>query len=74
MLTLAQDKGPALVGRVSWTDPSHMTFRIVGDGPDDPGLSFSNDLSCHDTPGWHGSFGSGAIPGYHPGFSKEWTD
>ncbi len=41
LLTLAQDKGPALVGRVSWTDASHMTFRIVGDGPGDPGLSFS---------------------------------
>jgi hypothetical protein len=41
ILTLAQDKGPALVGRVSWKDPTHMTFRIVGDGPDDPGLSFS---------------------------------
>ena len=32
---------PALVGRVSWTDASHMTFRVVGDGPDDPGLSFA---------------------------------
>ena len=41
ILTLAQEKGPALVGRVSWKDPSHMTFRIVGDGPDDPGLSFA---------------------------------
>jgi hypothetical protein len=41
ILTLAQDKGPALVGRVSWKDSNHMTFRIVGDGPDDPGLSFS---------------------------------
>jgi tetratricopeptide (TPR) repeat protein len=41
ILTLAQDKGPALVGRVSWTDASHMTFRVVGDGPEDPGLSFS---------------------------------
>jgi tetratricopeptide (TPR) repeat protein len=41
ILTLAQDKGPALVGRVSWKDPSHMTFRVVGDGPDDPGLSFA---------------------------------
>jgi hypothetical protein len=41
ILTLAQEKGPALVGRVSWKDPSHMTFRIVGDGPDDPGLNFS---------------------------------
>ena len=41
ILTLAQDKGPALVGRVSWKDPSHMTFRVVGDGPDDLGLSFA---------------------------------
>jgi tetratricopeptide (TPR) repeat protein len=41
ILTLAQDKGPALVGRVSWKDADHMTFRIVGDGPDDPGLNFS---------------------------------
>jgi tetratricopeptide (TPR) repeat protein len=41
ILTLAQDKGPALVGRVSWKDASHMTFHIAGDGPDDPGLSFS---------------------------------
>ena len=24
-----------------WTDAGHMTFRVVGDGPDDPGLSFS---------------------------------
>ncbi len=41
ILTLAREKGPALVGRVSWTDANHMTFRVVGDGPDDPGLNFS---------------------------------
>jgi tetratricopeptide (TPR) repeat protein len=41
LLTLAQEKGPALAGRVSWKDAYHMTFRIVGDGPDDPGVSFS---------------------------------
>jgi hypothetical protein len=41
ILTLAQDQGPALVGRVSWTSPTQMTFRIVGDGPEDPGLSFT---------------------------------
>jgi hypothetical protein len=41
ILTLVQEKGPVLVGRVSWKDASHMTFRAVGDGPDDPGLSFS---------------------------------
>ena len=41
ILTLAQEKGPALVGRVSWKDPSHMIFRVAGDGSDDPGLSFA---------------------------------
>jgi tetratricopeptide (TPR) repeat protein len=41
LLTLAQDKGPVLVGRVIWKDAEHMTFRVAGDGPDDPGLSFS---------------------------------
>jgi tetratricopeptide (TPR) repeat protein len=41
LLTLAQDNGPVLVGRVSWADASHMTFRVAGDGPEDPGLSFS---------------------------------
>ncbi len=41
LLTLVQQKGPAMVGRVSWKDAGHMTFRVVGDGPDDPGLSFS---------------------------------
>ncbi len=41
VLTLAQDNGAVLVGRVSWKDPTHMTFRVIGDGPTDPGLSFS---------------------------------
>jgi len=41
LLTLVPDKSAAIVGRVSWTDPSHMNFRVVGDSPDAPGLSFS---------------------------------
>ena len=41
VLTLAQDKGPVLVGRVSWKDLTHMTFRVISGGPDDPGLNFS---------------------------------
>jgi hypothetical protein len=41
VLTLAQDNGTVLVGRVSWKDPANMTFRVIGDGPNDPGLSFS---------------------------------
>jgi tetratricopeptide (TPR) repeat protein len=41
LLTLVQQNGPVLVGHVSWTDANHMTFRIAGDGPKDPGLSFA---------------------------------
>ncbi len=41
LLTLAQATGTPLVGHVTWADPTHMTFRITGDGPDDPGLAFS---------------------------------
>ena len=41
ILTLVQEKGPVMVGRVSWKNANEMTFRIVGDGPDDPGLSFT---------------------------------
>ena len=41
ILTLAQEKGPVMVGRVSWKGPSQMTFRVVGEGPDDPGLTFT---------------------------------
>jgi hypothetical protein len=41
LMTMVQNKGPAMVGHVSWKDATHMTFRVVGDGPDDPGLSFS---------------------------------
>ena len=41
ILTLAQNNGPALVGRVGWNDPSHMTSHVVSDGPEDPGLSFA---------------------------------
>lgn len=41
VLTLVQSEGPTLVGRVSWTDAAHMSFRVVGAPPSDPGLSFS---------------------------------
>jgi len=40
ILTLVPDKTPPIVGRVSWTDPTHMTFRVVGDSPTASGLSF----------------------------------
>ena len=41
VLTLAQDNGTVLVCRVSWKDVDHITFRVIGDAPTDPGLSFS---------------------------------
>jgi hypothetical protein len=41
VLTLVPEDMPPLVGRLSWADPSHMTFRAVGDSPDSDGLSFS---------------------------------
>lgn len=41
ILTLVQDDGPPLVGRVGWKDPKQMTFKVVGGGPEDPGLTFS---------------------------------
>jgi hypothetical protein len=41
MLTLVQDKGPAMVGRIGWKDATHMSFHIIGDSPEDPGLTFS---------------------------------
>jgi hypothetical protein len=44
MLTLVPDKTPPIVGRVSWADPNHMTFRVMGDRPDAPGLSFSKSV------------------------------
>ncbi|RUL83313.1 tetratricopeptide repeat protein [Tautonia sociabilis] len=41
LLTLAQNNGPVLVGRVSWADTDHMTFTVAGDSSGDPGLQFS---------------------------------
>ena len=41
ILTLAQDRGPAIVGNTTWTDETHFRFKLPGAGPDDPGLAFS---------------------------------
>ena len=42
LLTLAQsDQGGALVGRVTWQADDRWNFRVMGTGPDDPGLSFT---------------------------------
>jgi hypothetical protein len=43
MLTLAQSgQGGALVGRVTWQAANRWNFRVIGSGPEDPGLSFTH--------------------------------
>jgi len=41
VLTLVPEKMPPLVGHLTWADPTHMTFRLIGEGPESPGLSFA---------------------------------
>ena len=41
LLTLAQSgQGAALVGRVTWQADARWNFRVIGAGPEDPGLLF----------------------------------
>ena len=41
ILTLVPEHIPPIVGKVSWADPGHITFRAVGENAQAPGLSFS---------------------------------
>jgi tetratricopeptide (TPR) repeat protein len=42
LLTLAQSgQGGAMVGRVTWQAENQWGFRVIGAGPEDPGLSFT---------------------------------
>jgi len=44
LLTLVRDGDapqPPMVGRVSWTDDDHFTFKLIGAGDDDKGLAFA---------------------------------
>jgi hypothetical protein len=46
ILTLAQtqagdDAQPPMVGRVTWQDDDHFTFKLIGGPPGDPGLAFT---------------------------------
>ncbi|HEV3164216.1 MAG TPA: tetratricopeptide repeat protein [Isosphaeraceae bacterium] len=43
MLTLAQNEGSAMVGKVTWRDPNRFTFQVIGGGPADPGLTFTRN-------------------------------
>ena len=42
ILTLVQDQNNnAMVGNVTWKDETHFTFKVMGGGTTDPGLSFT---------------------------------
>ena len=42
ILTLVQEQNNnAMVGNVVWKDATHFTFKVLGGGPTDPGLSFT---------------------------------
>ena len=42
ILTLVQDDNKGvMVGNVSWQDPTHYNFKVMGAAPNDPGLSFT---------------------------------
>jgi hypothetical protein len=42
VLTLAQTgQGSAMVGRIAWQADNRWAFRVIGTGPEDPGLAFS---------------------------------
>jgi tetratricopeptide (TPR) repeat protein len=41
VLALTQENGPPLAGKLTWDGPDKFNFRLVGNGPEDPGLSFS---------------------------------
>ena len=35
-----------LVGTLRWTDETHVVFKVMGAGPDDPGLSLTKARDC----------------------------
>jgi tetratricopeptide (TPR) repeat protein len=41
IVTMVQDQASTMVGDVSWQDDTHFTFKVLGGGPEDPGLSFT---------------------------------
>ncbi len=42
LLTLVQDQNNnTMVGHAGWKDETHFTFKVIGAGPGDPGLSFT---------------------------------
>jgi tetratricopeptide (TPR) repeat protein len=41
LVPAGHDNEPPMTGRVTWKDDAHFTFKLLGSGPDDPGLSFT---------------------------------
>jgi hypothetical protein len=41
VLALTQENGPPLAGKVTWDGPNKFNFRLVGNGSEDPGLTFT---------------------------------
>jgi hypothetical protein len=41
ILTMVQDQASTMVGEVNFTDDTHFTFKVLGGGPEDPGLTFT---------------------------------
>ncbi len=41
ILALAQTDGPPLAGKITWSGTDKFNFRLVGNGPEDPGLNFT---------------------------------
>jgi hypothetical protein len=41
LVPAGHDNEPPMTGRVTWKDDSHFTFKLLGSGPADPGLSFT---------------------------------
>jgi tetratricopeptide (TPR) repeat protein len=43
ILTMVQDqnKNNVMVGSITWKDDDHFTFKVMGGGPEDPGLAFT---------------------------------
>jgi tetratricopeptide (TPR) repeat protein len=46
ILTVSEDQDKALMGTVHWQDSEHFTFKILGGGPDDPGLTFAKQVAA----------------------------
>jgi tetratricopeptide (TPR) repeat protein len=41
LVPTGHDNEPPMTGRVTWKDDKHFTFKLLGSGPDDPGLTFT---------------------------------